>query len=222
MEKKKRDFVTPVCIFISIVAIMVTGITCDLKKPVVDVVVRDSPAADFEWQYAEAGEFFEIDGKAIVVEKAETIDTSGLYDRMSADEKMVAVTVKMMPEDEWDGYEASGEDYSAESGGNADVNWADFDLIYAGDGVSYRIPLDYYDMRGKLSESRFSVEEFTGEELLTGYEYHYCYEGGETGKFYFLTGKEAEEIRISFQERDRNFVLRRRVSVSLPIEESGA
>ncbi len=185
--------------------------------------------AEFEWEMADVGQLFDIYDRLFIVDKAEVINTSG-FEGMPAGEKLIAVTVKILPESEW------GETEADSGGGNNGV----FDEpeegtaatppieeedrisseIYVSDGLSCKRYLEPYAISELFGGG--SVEE---EDALKEYDYLGLYsEEGKKGKFFFFVDDGAEKIRISFDERRERYGnpdLRRRVSVPLQIEESG-
>ena len=191
-EVKTKNLVTPICILIAVVAVAVTVISLQMKK---QSLTERYNTLDYEQEYAEAGEVFEINNRLLLVDKAEVIDTSE-YPDLAAEEKLVAVTVEILPADE-------GNQERKDMSGT----------VYVSDGYNCKEYLDSY-----------VVTDFLGvEDVLTGYDYlSYSSVDGVTGRFYFFVNYEADDIMISFDEEraeDTMFILERRVSVPLQLEE---
>ena len=129
------------------------------------------------------------------MDKAEVIDTSE-YPDLAAEEKLVAVTVEILPADE-------GNQERKDMSGT----------VYVSDGYNCKEYLDSYVVTDFLDV----------EDVLTGYDYlSYSSVDGVTGRFYFFVNYEADDIMISFDEEraeDTMFILERRVSVPLQLEE---
>lgn len=218
---KEKNIVMPICAVIAAFSIIITVIACNIKR----VSLTESYSTlDYEQEYAGAGEVFEINGRMLVVEKAEAVDTSMLDDipaHIPRGEKLVAVTVGVLPTEEWDRSWTSG-------------------MVYLSDGYTCNQYLDSYTLgdilikessggessyyvTDDILEELYGMNEYAGEEILTGYNYlDYSSAEGKTGKFYFLTGKDGEEVTISFdQAKEKNgvSVLEKRVSVPLVLEE---
>ena len=206
-----------ICVVIAIAAIIATIIACNIKKM---QVARIYETVDYEQEFAEAGEIFEINGRLLVVEKAEVVDTS-MLEGISKGDNLIAVTVGILPVEEW------SRSWGAE-------------MVYLSDGLTCRQCLDsytlgdilvkkesesgdYYVEEDNVLEQLYDLEEFEEEEILTGYNYlDYDSADGKTGKFYFLMDKDAGIVEISFDqemEKDGVSVLERRVSIPLVIEE---
>lgn len=192
-EVKEKNIVTPICIVIAVLAILVSVLGVQIKK---NNLSETYNTLDYEQQYAGVGELFEINDRLLMVEKAEVIDTSGL-DGMPVGEKLVAVTVEILPTDDWKRDDMSG-------------------TVYVSDGYHCKQYLDSYVVNGFLG----------AQDVLTGYDYLSYFSAEEmTGRFYFFVDEDAGEITISFdedKEEDTVFVLQKRVSVSLLLKEEGA
>ena len=224
-EVKEKNLVTPICIVISVLAIIITAAGCYIKWVRLKEIYC---TLDYEQEFAEAGEIFEINGRMIIVEKAEVVDTSMLDDisvHIPVEDKLVAVTVDILPTDETD--RGRSEETS---------------LVYMSDGYSYRKNLDYfalgdilikeasedgesaYYVTDDIAKELYFMERFDEKEVLSEYDYlyyHYASEG-KTGKYYFLAAKDADEVTISFdlgREKSGISVLEKRVSVPLVLEE---
>lgn len=213
-KEKEKNIVTPVCAVIAVLAIVSTIAVCSLKKREIAEIYQ---TVDFEQETAEAGQIFEINGRLMMVEKAEVVDTS-MMSGISEAEKLMAVTVEILPAENWDG------------------GWADH-IVYLSDGYTCRQCLDSYALGSIVTLDEFPdggdpyaiMEEFYDmrqameEDILTGSDYlDYSSAEGKTGKFYFVTDKEAESVTISFdQEGTKNgvSVLEKRVSVPLMPKE---
>lgn len=218
---KEKNIVMPICAVIAAFSIIITVIACNIKR----VSLTESYSTlDYEQEYAGAGEVFEINGRMLVVEKAEAVDTSMLDDipaHIPRGEKLVAVTVGVLPTEEWDRSWTSG-------------------MVYLSDGYTCNQYLDSYTLgdilikessggessyyvTDDILEELYAMNEYAGEEILTGYNYlDYSSVEGKNGKFYFLVGKDREEVTISFDEaKEKNgvSVLEKRVSVPLVLEE---
>lgn len=194
--EEKKNYVTPLCIVIAILAIAVTVTACQLKKQSLE---ENYYTLDFEQETAQAGEMFGIGAQLLIVDNAETVDTSAL-EGMPEGEKMVAVSVELLPtEEEGDGSGA----------------------VYVSDGSSYKGPLDDYTVRNVLYGGDYSL----GNDILSRYDFKgNTSTDGKTGKLYFLVDENAEEISVCFEEGNQKgglYVLNRRVSVSLQLEEDG-
>lgn len=191
-EIKTKNLVTPICVLIAVLAIAVTVISVQMKK---QSLTEKYNTLDYEQEYAEAGEIFEINNRLLVVDKAEVIDTSE-YPDLAAEEKLVAVTVEILPADE----------------GNRERKYMS-GTVYVSDGYNCKEYLDGYVVTDFLDVG----------DVLTGYDYlSYSSVEGVTGRFYFFVNNEADEIAISFdedREEETMFILERRVSVSLQLEE---
>lgn len=191
-EVKTKNLVTPICILIAVVAVAVTVISLQMKK---QSLTERYNTLDYEQEYAEAGEVFEINNRLLLVDKAEVIDTSE-YPDLAAEEKLVAVTVEILPADE-------GNQERKDMSGT----------VYVSDGYNCKEYLDSYVVTDFLDV----------EDVLTGYDYlSYSSVDGVTGRFYFFVNYEADDIMISFDEEraeDTMFILERRVSVPLQLEE---
>lgn len=191
-ETKTKNIVTPICAVIAVLAIMVTVFSVQMKKRSLAELYH---TLDYEQEYVEAGEIFEIHNRLLLVDKAEVIDTSQ-YPNLTAGEKLVAVTVEILPADD----EKRDGKYMS-------------DTVYVSDGYHCKQYLDSY-----------VVDEFLDvQDVLTGYDYlNYGSIEGVTGRFYFFVNNEADEIVISFdedREEETMFILERRVSVPLQLEE---
>lgn len=202
-EEKERNIVTPICVVIAVAAIVMTVIACNIKR----ISLTESYSTlDYEQEYAGAGEIFEINGRMLVVEKAEVVDTSMLDDipvHIPREEKLVAVTVGVLPTEEWDRSFHSG-------------------MVYLSDGYTCSQYLDSYTLGDIILEEPYALDGYAGEEILTGYNYLDYSSEGKSGKFYFLIGKDAGVVTISFdQEKEKNGVsiLEKRVSIPVPLEE---
>ena len=213
-KEKERNIVTPICVILAVFAIVATIIVCNLKKREIEEIYR---TVDFEQETAEAGQVFEVNGRLLMVDRAEVVDTS-LMSGIPEGEKLVAVTVEILPSEEWD----SG--------------WADH-LVYLSDGSTCIQCLDSYALESIVSLEEFPVagdpydimekiydmRQSMVEDILTGSDYlNYDYGEGKTGTFYFLTEEEVGNVTISFdQEGTKNgvSVLEKRVSVPLVLGE---
>ena len=186
---EKRNLVTPICLFIAIAAILTTVVLVQKKK---ESLMEIYGTLDYEDEYVEPGELFEIDGRLLMATKAEVIDTSEWPD-MAAGEKLVAVSVEVLPTEDWERSDMSG-------------------TVYVWDGYTCKQYLDSYVLDEYLDV----------EDLLAGYDYlSYGSADGLTGRFYFFVDDEAEEIIICFdedKEEETVFVLERRVNVPLELE----
>lgn len=218
---KEKNIVLPICVVIAVLAAIMTVVACNIKR----ISLTESYSTlDYEQEYAGAGEVFEINGRMLIVEKAEVVDTSVLDDipaHIPRGEKLIAVTVGILQTEEWDRSWTSG-------------------MVYLSDGYTCNQYMDSYTLgdilikessggessyyvADDILEELYALNEDAGEEILTGYNYlDYSSVEGKTGKFYFLTGKDAEEVTISFdQAKEKNGVsiLEKRVSVPLVLEE---
>lgn len=218
---KEKNIVVPICAVIAALSIIMTVVACNIKR----ISLTESYSTlDYEQEYAGAGEVFEINGRMLIVEKAETVDTSMLDDipaHIPRGEKLVAVTVGVLPTEEWDRSFTSG-------------------MVYLSDGDTCNQYLDSYTLgdilikessggessyyvTDDILEELYAAGEYAGEEILTGYNYlDYSSAEGKNGKFYFLAGKDAGTVTISFdQAKEKNGVsiLEKRVSVPLALEE---
>ena len=195
-------------------AIAVTVIAGNLKKREIEEIYR---TVDFEQETAEAGQVFEVNGRLLLVEGAEVVDTS-MMSGIAEAEKLVAVTVEILPSEEWDS------------------DWA-YHTVYLSDGSACRQCLDSYALESIVSldefpasgdpydimEKIYDMRQSMVEDILTGSDYlNYDYGEGKTGTFYFLIDKGAGNVAISFdQEGTKNGVsiLEKRVSVPLVLGE---
>jgi len=209
--------------------IVFTVIAVQLKKHSImqDAVVQEDIAdasPDFERISVGAGEAFEVYGRKIIVEKAEESDISGVGGYFG--EKLAAVTVEVLPADEG---------YADES-----KEWEDR-VVYVSDGFSCKENLDgetvadiFFCKENGEDDIDFAkelkyIEKFLETEYIFATDnYLYgCPKEGQKGKFYFFVSEEAENITISFEERDEKKedmsapALRKRVSVPLSLEEAG-
>ena len=85
--------------------------------------------------------------------------------------------------------------------------------VYVSDGYNCKQYLDSYVVYDFLDVG----DVLTGDDYLS-----YSSVEGMTGRFYFFVDNEADEITISFdedREEDTMFILERRVSVPLQLEE---
>lgn len=191
-ETKEKNIVTPICILIAILAVVGTVFTVQMKR---QSLTESYHTLDYEQEYAETGEVFEINNRLLLVDKAEVIDTSE-YPNLAAGEKLAAVTVEVLPADE----------------GNRERKHMS-GTVYVSDGYNCKQYLDSYVVHDFLDV----------EDVLTGDDYlGYSSVEGMTGRFYFFVDNEADEITISFdedREEDMMFILERRVSVPLQLEE---
>ena len=217
----EKNMVALVCFVLAAVTVVATIIACNIKRV---SLTKSYTTLDYEQEFAGPGELFEINGRMLVVEKAEVVDTSMLDDipaHIPAGDKLVAVTVGVLPTEEWDRSFTSG-------------------MVYLSDGYTCSQYLDSYTLGDVLIkkssggessyyvtddiiEELYSMEGYDAEEILTGYNYlDYSSVEGKTGKFYFLTGKDAGVVTISFdQEKEKEgiSILEKRVSVALVLEE---
>lgn len=218
---KEKNIVLPICAVIAVFSIIMTVVACNIKR----ISLTESYSTlDYEQEYAGVGEVFEINGRMLIVEKAETADTSMLDDipaHIPRGEKLVAVTVGVLPTEEWDRSFTSG-------------------MVYLSDGDTCNQYLDSYTLgdilikkssggessyyvADDILEELYAADEYAGEEILTGYNYlDYSSVEGKNGKFYFLAGKDAGTVTISFdQAKEKNGVsiLEKRVSVPLVLGE---
>jgi len=214
---KEKNIVPVICVVIAIAAIIATFIACNIKRMQVAQIYE---SVDYEQEFAEPGEIFEVNGRLLVVEKAEIVDTS-MLEGISKGDSLAAVTVEVLPAEGWSGSRGA-------------------ERVYLSDGLACRQCLDsytlgdilvrkeneagdYYVEEDNVLEQLYALGEFDEEEILTGYNYlDYDSVGGKTGKFYFLMDKDAETIEISFDqemEKDGIPVLEKRVSIPLAIEE---
>lgn len=194
--EKRKNIVTPICIVVAVLAIAVTVIACQLKRQKLEDIYF---TLEFEKETAQAGELFELSERLLIVDKARVVDTSGL-EGLPKGEKLVAVGVEILPAEEQGSDDTSGE-------------------VYVSDGTSYKTPLDQYTVVDLLYDGDYSREK----EVLSQYSFYgYIPEDGKKGECYFFVDEDAEEISISFdeeEEKDGLYVLQRRVSVALQIEE---
>lgn len=197
-EEKKKNLVTPICIAIAVLAIAGTAVGCHLKEQSMEETYC---TLEFEQDTAQAGEVFEVNGCRIIVEKANVLDISAL-DGMPNDEKLVAVTVEILPADKSGNNGISGE-------------------VYVSDGSSYKLPLDVYTVMEFFYDGDYSM----WKDIF--YRYDFLSDipaDGKTGNFYFLVDENAGDISITFDEgseEDGIYALHRRVSVPLQLEEDG-
>ena len=213
-KERERNIVTPICAILAVFAIAVTVIAGNLKKREIEEIYR---TVDFEQETAEAGQVFEVNGRLLLVEGAEVVDTS-MMSGIAEAEKLVAVTVEILPSEEWDS------------------DWA-YHTVYLSDGSACRQCLDSYALESIVSldefpasgdpydimEKIYDMRQSMVEDILTGSDYlNYDYGEGKTGTFYFLIDKGAGNVTISFdQEGTKNGVsiLEKRVSVPLVLGE---
>lgn len=197
-EEKKKNFVTPICIVIAVLAVAGTAVGCRLKKQSLEKIYY---TVEFEKETVQAGELFEMNERLFVVDKAKVVDTSALYG-MPEGEKLVAVTVEILPAEGRDSEDTSGD-------------------VYVSDGSSYKIPLERYTVTDILYNGDYSM----GDDILSKYSFQgYISAAGENGNCYFFVDEDAEEITISFEEgskKDGIYVPHRRVSVPLQLGEDG-
>lgn len=197
-ETKRKNIVTPICVAIAVLAIVGTTIGCQLKRRSLENIYY---TVEFEQETAEAGEIFEMNERLLVVDEARVVDTSAL-EGMPKGEKLVAVTVEILPA------EVRGSD-----NGDGDV--------YVSDGSSYKIPLDDYVVLDIFYDGDYSMRD----GILSKYSFYgYIPTDGDYGDCYFFVDKDAEELTISFEEgskKDGIYVLHRRVSIPLRLEEGG-
>lgn len=195
-EEKKKNIVTPICIVIGILSIVCTIALCYLKGQSLE---KTYSTLDFAQETVQPGELFEIKEQLLIVDQAETVDTSA-QEGMPEKEKLVAVSVELLPTD-------------GRSNDSGDV--------FVSDGSSYKLPLNDYTVRDILYDGDYSM----GDDILSQYDFKgNTSTDGKTGKLYFLVDENAEEICISFEEgnqKDGLYVLHRRVSVPLKLEEDG-
>lgn len=195
-EEKKKNIITPICVVTALLAIGVTVIGCQLKRQSLEEAYH---TLDFERETAQPGELFAVGAQFFMVEEAKTVDTSE-KEGMPEDEKLIAVSVELLPTEE----------QSSASG-----------IVYVSDGSSYKMSLEDYTVRDILYDGDYS----RGEDILSQYDFEgNTSNDGKTGKLYFLVDENAEEICISFEEGSQKngmYVLRRRVSVPLLLEEDG-
>lgn len=195
-EEKKKNLVTPICIAIAVLAIAGTAVGCQLKKQSLKNIYD---TLDFEKETVQAGESFEINERRFVVERAKVVDTSALSG-MPEGEKLVAVSVEILPT------EVRGSDNTSGD-------------VYVSDGSSYKMPLERYTVTDILYDGDYSM----GDDILSEYSFYgYISADGKNGECYFFVDDDAEEITISFEEGSKKegiYVLHRRVSVSLQLEE---
>lgn len=212
--KKEKNIVTPVCVVMAVLVIAFTTVACNLKKREITEIYR---TVDFEWETAEAGQIFEVNDRLLLVEGAEVVDTS-MMSGIAEEEKLVAVTVEILPSEEW----------------NSD--WA-YHVVYLSDGYTCRECLDSYALGTITSldefpvgadpydimEELYDMRESMGEDILTESDYlNYDYGEGRTGKFYFLADGDVRNVTISFEQEGTEKgvpVLEKRVSVPLVLEE---
>lgn len=194
--EKEKNIVTPICVVIAVLAIIITVVGCQLKRQSLEKAYY---TLDFEKEEAQPGELFEIGTRLLIVDKVETVDTSDKVG-MPEDEKLIAVSVELLPTEE--GSSASGN-------------------VYVSDGSSYKMPLEDYTVKDILYDGDYSM----GDDILSRYDFNgYVSADGKTGKLYFLIDKTAEEICVCFEEENEKSglsVLDRRVSVSLQLKEDG-
>ena len=218
---KEKNMVALICLIIAVFSVVATIIACNVKR----ISLTESYCTlDYEQESAGAGEVFEINGRLLVVEKAEVVDTSMLDDipgHISAEDKLVAVTVGILPTKEWDRSRTSGRVYLSD--GYTCSQYLDSNTIgdilireSSGGESSYYVTDD-------IIEELYAMDGYEGGEILAGYNYlDYSSVEGKSGKFYFLTGKDAGVVTISFdQEKEKNGVsiLEKRVSIPLVLEE---
>ncbi len=226
---KERSIVGAAFGVMIVFSIVFTVIAVQLKKHSImqDAIVQDDitdALPNFEQISVGAGEAFEVYGRKIIIKKAEESDISGVGGYFG--EKLVAVTAEVLPADE--GYV----DESKE--------WEDR-VVYVSDGFSCKENLDgetvadifFCKENGEdninFAEELKYIEKFMEKEYIFATDnYLYdCPKEGQRGKFYFFVNEEAENITISFEERDKKrddlntSVLQKRVSVPLPLEEAG-
>lgn len=197
-REKTKGVVMPICIAIAVLAIIGTVIGCRLKRQSLEETYH---TLEFEQETVQPGELFELNGRLFVVGEAKVVDTSAL-DGMPTGEKLVAVSMEILP---------------AEKGGSAGTSGA----VYVWDGSSYKLALSDYVVEDVFYGGDCPEEK----EILDRYSfYSYIPSDGRKGECYFFVGEDAEEISISFEEgdeRDELYVLERRVSVPLQLEEDG-
>lgn len=197
-EEKGKNLVTPICVIIAVLAIVGTVFGSQLKRQSLE---RTCYTLDFEQETAQAGEIFELNERLLVVDEAKVVDTSAL-EGMPEGEKLVAVTVEILPVEERVKEYENGE-------------------VYVSDGSSYKIPLGDYTVMETLYNGDYSMSD----DVLSEYSFYgYIPTDGEYGDCYFFVDEDAEEIMISFEERSKKnglYVLRRRVSVPLQLGEGG-
>lgn len=197
-EPKKKNIITPICIVIAVMAVAITAVGCYLKEQSMEETYC---TLEFEQETAQAGELFEVHERLFIVDKAKVVDTSAL-DGMPKDEKLVAVNVELLPADKSGNGDASGE-------------------VYVSDGSSYKLPLNDYTVTDILYDGDYSM----GDGIFSRYTFSgYISSSGKTGDLYFLVDENAEEISITFEEgseKDGIYVLQRRVSIPLKLEEDG-
>lgn len=226
---KKRDIVGLVFGVMIMLTIVFTVIAVRLKEHSImqDAIVQDDRTdalPNFEQISVGAGEVFEVYGRKIIVEKAEESDISGVGGYFG--EKLAAVTVEVLPAEEG---------YADES-----KEWEDR-VVYVSDGFSCKENLDgetvadiFFCKENGEDDIHFAeeleyIEKFMEKEYIFATDnYLYdCPKEGQKGKFYFFVNEEAENITISFEERDEKkedlnvSVLKKRVSVPLALEEAG-
>lgn len=241
-EKKNKNIVTPVCIIISIAAILLTAVNGYSKKwyslkAAADMYAEKQEGMEsgsfasqkFEWQTVDAGETFIIGRREVTVERAEMIDRSMLTD-VPAGEKLVKVSVEVRLLKDWEYHAADEEEEpeaetaSYEPPEDWDYFWDHSGLVYVSDGVSCNLPLDNESVMKMAGDRGSFGEAFSEKDILTGSGFIDCSEEGQTGEFFFLADEKAEEIRISFSDGEYAcgpYILEKRVSVPLRIEEGG-
>lgn len=196
--EKKKNFVTPLCIVIAVLAIAGTAAACQSKKQSLEKLYY---TVEFEQETVQAGEPFEMNGRLIAAEKVKEVDTSAL-EGMPQGEKLVAVTAEILPAE-------------AESDDNASAS------IYVWDGSSYKKPLNDYVILDLFYDGDYSAKA----DILSEYSFYgYISADGKRGDCYFFVDEDAEELTISFEEgskKDGIYVLNRRVSIPLLLEEGG-
>ncbi len=215
-EKKKRNFLVPVFAAIMVLAVAGTAALCNVKK---QQVMENYQTLEYERQTAGVGELFEISGWLLTVREVKAMEMSSL----PAGEKLVAVSVEILPANEDSEYQESA-------------------TVYVFDGVSCKEYLDSYvvedDIFGgayfeesdlteeDILDGLYSMQESMGAEILTGYNYlGYGSKNGRMGAFYFLVDEAADEITISFDETNEEndiSILQKRVSVPLQLGEDEA
>lgn len=197
-EERKKNFVTPICIAIAVLAIAGTAIGCQMKKQSLE---KTCYTLEFEEETAQAGEIFEFNERLLVVDEAKVVDTSAL-EGMPKGEKLVAVTMEILPVEEAVREYETGD-------------------VYVSDGTSYKIPLSEYVVMETLYDGDYSMSD----DVLSYYSFYgYIPKDGEYGCCYFFVDEDAQEIMISFEERSEKnglYVLNRRVSIPLQLGEGG-
>ncbi len=206
----------PVFAAIMVLAVAGTAALCNVKK---QQVMENYQTLEYERQTAGVGELFEISGWLLTVREVKAMEMSSL----PAGEKLVAVSVEILPANEDSEYQESA-------------------TVYVFDGVSCKEYLDSYvvedDIFGgayfeesdlteeDILDGLYSMQESMGAEILTGYNYlGYGSKNGRMGAFYFLVDEAADEITISFDETNEEndiSILQKRVSVPLQLGEDEA